>query len=602
MSRRRPKPKTRGTSPAAAKSRLRPAALAGLCVVIAAAGIIVTFHFARHPAAPHYQQRPAGSLTFNKDIAPILFERCATCHRPGESGPFNLITYDDVKKRAKQIADVTQRGFMPPWLPEDGHEELLDRRRLSVEQIGLISQWAAEGAPEGGAADLPPTPKWTEGWQLGPPDLVVTLPVVYTLPTEGKDVYRNFIIPVPTTENRFVKGFEFRPSSKAIHHAFIRLDRTHESRLLAAKEAGPGFGGMVTPPTAESPNGHFLGWQPGRGHTRSPDGLPWTLPAGVDIVLLMHMQPRGKPEPVQPSIGFYFTDVPPTNTPVKFGLKSFAIDIPPGASNYSVEQTTLLPEDSDLLALLPHAHYLGKRLEGFAVLPDGTRKTLLLIPEWDFNWQSDFRFKNPVFLPKGTTLGMLYTFDNSTNNLHQPHRPPLSVKYGLQTTQEMAELHFQVLARSALGHDRLEAAANRLLQQNYVDLNQRRLREDPLDGEAMLEIGKVMLAEGDSPGAEGMFRRAIEARPALADAHYSLGVVLFDQSKLPEAERESREAFRLDPQHFKAANNAGIACMRQVKLDEAARLFQEVLRLHPGDKFAQDNLDIVLNAQRAMKQ
>jgi len=575
-----------------------------LCLIVAAAGTMITLHFARRPLAgtAHYRPQPAGSVTFNKDIAPILFEHCSTCHRPGESGPFTLISYADLKKRARQIAEVTETRFMPPWLPEDGHEELLDRRRLTGEQIGLINQWAAEGAPEGLASDLPPTPKWTEGWQLGPPDLVVTMPEAYTLPTEGKDVYRNFIIPVPTTQDRFVKGFEFRPSSKSVHHAFIRLDRTHESRLLAAREPGPGFGGMVTPPSAESPNGHFLGWQPGRGHTRSPDGLPWILPAGVDIVLLMHMQPRGKPEPVQPSIGFYFTDVPPTNTPIKLGLKSYAIDIPAGASNYVVEQTTVLPEDSDLLSLLPHTHYLGKRLEGFAVLPDGTRKTLLLIPQWDFNWQSDFRFKNTVFLPKGTTLGMHYTFDNSTNNLHQPHKPPLAVTYGLQTTQEMAELHFQLLARNAVGRDRLEAAAVRLLHQNDVDLNQRLLREDPSDGEAMLEIAKVMLVERDLRGAEGMFRRAIAARPALADAHYSLAVVFFEQSNLPEAERESLEALRLDPQNSKAANNAGIACMRQGKLDDAARLFQEALRMHPGDKFAQDNLDLVRNAKPAPKQ
>jgi len=611
MSRRHPKSKNRGIPPAhnsppphfvfrtlssaLCPPRLRPVIS---CLIIATVGTIITVHFARRPLAgtAHYRPQPAGSVTFNKDIAPILFEHCSTCHRPGESGPFTLISYADVKKRARQIAEVTETRFMPPWLPEDGHEELLDRRRLTREQIGLINQWAAEGAPEGLASDLPPTPKWTEGWQLGPPDLVVTMPEAYTLPTEGKDVYRNFIIPVPTTQDRFVKGFEFRPSSKSVHHAFIRLDRTHESRVLAAREPGPGFGGMVTPPSAESPNGHFLGWQPGRGHTRSPDGLPWILPAGVDIVLLMHMQPRGKPEPVQPSIGFYFTDVPPTNTPMKFGLKSYAIDIPAGASNYVVEQTAVVPEDSDLLSLLPHTHYLGKRLEGFAVLPDGTRKTLLLIPQWDFNWQSDFRFKNPVFLPKGTTLGMHYTFDNSTNNLHQPHKPPLAVTYGLQTTQEMAELHFQLLARNAVGRDRLEAAAVRLLHQNDVGLNQRLLREDPSDGEAMLEIAKVMLVERDLRGAEGMFRRAIAARPALADAHYSLAVVFFEQSNLPEAERESLEALRLDPQNSKAANNAGIACMRQGKLDDAARLFQEALRMHPGDKFAQDNLDLVRNA------
>jgi len=574
----------------------------GLFFIVTGA-MVAAIQLGHRPAVAdqHYRPRPTGSVTFNKNIAPILFEQCATCHRPGESGPFNLIHYAEVKKRAEKIAEVTQTGFMPPWLPEDGHEELLDRRRLTVEQIGLIKQWADEGAPEGNAADLPPPPKWTEGWQLGPPDLVVTMPEVYTLPGEGRDVYRNFIIPIPATGNRFVKGFEFRPSSKAVHHAFIRLDRTHESRLLAAGESAPGFPGMIVPPATESPTGHFLGWQPGRGHTRSPDGLPWTLPGGADIVLLLHMQPRGKPEPVRPSIGFYFTDLPPTNTPVKIGLKSYAIDIPAGATNYSVEQKVVLPVDSDLLALLPHTHYLGKRLEGYAVLPDGTRKTLLLIPQWDFNWQSDFRFKNPVFLPKGTTLGMLYTFDNSTNKLRQPQNPPVEVKYGLQTTQEMAELHFQLLAHNAGDRDRLAEAANRFALGDVVALDEHRLREDPSDAEALVGIAKVALSRGDIRRAEGLFRQAIVVRPGLADAHYSLSVVLLEQTRLPEAEWECLEALRLDPLHFKAANNAGLCCMRQGKLDAAAAHFQEALRLHPGDKMAQENLEMVVNAKRMSK-
>jgi tetratricopeptide (TPR) repeat protein len=315
----------------------------------------------------------------------------------------------------------------------------------------------------------------------------------------------------------------------------------------------------------------------------------------------MHMQPRGKPVPVQPSIGFYFTDLPPTNTPVKIGLKSYSIDIPAGATNYSVAQKVILPVDSDLLALLPHAHYLGKRLEGYALLPDGTRKTLLLIPQWDFNWQSDFRFKNPIFLPKGTTLGMLYTFDNSTNGLRQPQNPPVEVKYGLQTTQEMAELHFQLLAHSARDRDRLADAANQFAIEDVVALDQHRLREDPSDAEAIVGIAKAALSQGDVRGAEGLLRRAIVVRPGLTDAHYSLGTVLLDQAKFPEAEWECLEALRLDPQHFKAANNAGLCCMRQGKLEDAAAHFQEALRLRPGDTIAQENLSIVVNAKRARK-
>src|SRR5262245_12772374 len=217
----RVKGKPRGVGGSTWKFQLRPrVAVFGLLVAI----VIIAGWWLRHRSsggALRYKPRVAGSVTFNKDIAPILFTQCAPCHRPGESAPFNLITYADAKSRTALIAKVTESRFMPPWLPEDGHEEFLDKRRLGFEQIGLINQWAQEGALEGDAADLPPQPQWTEGWQLGLPDLVVTMPEAYVLAAEGKDVYRNFIIPVPTKENRFVKAFELRPASKVVHHGFI---------------------------------------------------------------------------------------------------------------------------------------------------------------------------------------------------------------------------------------------------------------------------------------------------------------------------------------------------------------------------------------------
>lgn len=395
----------------------------GLALLVAgvAAG---WFAWQQRQAPARYTPRPRGTVTFNKDIAPIVFGHCAGCHRPGEAAPFPLLNYGDVNKHAAQIAEVTRSGFMPLWLPEDGHIELLGRRGLSVGQRGLIQQWVAEGAPEGRAEDLPPLPKWSEGWQLGAPDLVVRMPEAYTLPAEGRDVYRNFVIPVPTKSARQVRGIELRPSSKAVHHAFIRFDRTDECRQQDAQEPGPGFAGMTVPSSAYSPAGQFLGWQPGRGPSLAPEGLSWELPAGVDLVLLMHLQPRGKPELIQASVGFYFTDTLPTNTPAKLSLKVYDIDIPTGATHYEVEKSLKLPLDVDLLATLPHAHYLGRRLEAFARLPDGTRRTLLLIPEWDFNWQSDFRFARPVFLPKGAELGVNFTYDNSTNNARNPQHPP----------------------------------------------------------------------------------------------------------------------------------------------------------------------------------
>lgn len=556
------------------------------------------FVWQRGKAPAGYTGRPHGTVTFNKDIAPIVFGHCATCHRPGEAAPFSLLNYGDVKKHSTQIVEVTRSGFMPPWLPEDRHIELQGRRRLSAEQRGLIEQWVQEGTSEGRAEDLPPLPKWSEGWQLGTPDLVVTMPEAYTLPAEGRDVYRNFVIPVPTKSARQVRGIELRPSSKAVHHAFIRLDRTDECRQQDAQEPGPGFAGMTVPSSAYSPAGHFLGWQPGRGPSLAPEGLSWELPAGVDLVLLMHLQPRGKPEPIQASVGFYFTDMPPTNTPAKLSLKVYDIDIPPGAAHYDIEKTRKLPLDVDLLATLPHAHYLGRRLEAFARWPDGTRRTLLFIPEWDFNWQSDFRFAQPVFLPKGSELGLHFTYDNSTNNARNPHQPPARVRYGLQTTNEMGELHFQLLAHHPADRERLLQQEQDWVRADLVEFYERHLGEHPADAEAMLELAKMRLLQGDVPVTETLVRQALALRPDLPDAHYSLGIVLMNQTNVIQAEQAFLAAIRLAPGHYKAHNNAGLCALRLGKLEDAAAQFREVLRLHPGDAIAQANLDLALKMRR----
>lgn len=535
--------------------------------------------------------------TFNRDIAPITYTHCAPCHRAGEPGPFPLVTYAEVRKHLTDIVEVTRNRFMPPWLPEPGEPAFVGERRLTPEQVRLFADWEAAGAPEGDSGDRPALPRWTEGWQLGPPDLVVTMPEPFVMPADGRDVYRNFVIPVPTKARRFVRAFEFRPGSKAVHHAFIRIDASGEARKLDAKEAGPGFGGMDLPPSAESPTGHFLSWQPGRLPSRVPEHLAWVMPAGADVVLLMHMQPQGRPETLRPSIGFYFTDVAPTNTPMKLGLRSYAIDLPAGGTNTVVEERTTLPVDTELHAVLPHAHYLAREVEGFAILPDGTRKSLLRIPEWDFNWQSEYRYVQPIPLPRGTTLGMRFVYDNSTNNARNPHHPPRRVTFGLQTTDEMAELWFQLLAPNRADADRLIRAAQFRTLGDIDALSRFKLRQDPKDAEAISELGKVKLTLGDVTGAEALFRRALEYRPTLDDAHYHLGLVHMHGSRLGEAEAEFLETLRLNPEHYQARGNAGLCCLRQRRFEEAANHFREILRLRPGDAVARENLALAERLQ-----
>src|ERR1041384_475825 len=256
--------------------------------------------------------------TFSKDIAPIIFQNCAPCHRPGQAGPFNLLTYGDAKKHAADMVSATQKRYMPPWLPEPGCGNFAGERRLAGDKIELIKKWFEAGALEGEPADLPALPKWNDEWFLGPPDLIVTLPRAYPLGPEGKDVYRNFVVPVPLTGARFVKAFEFRPNSKAVHHARILIDATGQSRRLEGAEPAPGFGGMSVP--ARFPPGQLLTWAPGAIPSLRGEELPWTFEAGSDVVLQMHLQRTGRPETVRPTIGFYFTDRAPKKSASLIGL------------------------------------------------------------------------------------------------------------------------------------------------------------------------------------------------------------------------------------------------------------------------------------------
>src|SRR5262245_29652250 len=272
-------------------------------------------------------------VTFSKDIAPIIFDKCVICHHPEGSAPFSLLTYAQAKQHATQIVAATRSRFMPPWKSEPGFGEFIGQRHLTTGEIALIERWVAGGAVEGEARPLT-VPTWTEGWQLGKPDLVVSLPIPYQLRSDGIDISRVFVLPVPTTSRRYVKGLEFRPGNpRVVHHANIRIDRTRASRQLDERDPEPGYDGIILR-SAMFPDGYFLGWTPGQVSPLLPNGLAWRLEPGSDFVVEIHMQPSGKPELVAPSIGLYFGDDPPERTPVMLRLGRQNIDIRPGDSRY----------------------------------------------------------------------------------------------------------------------------------------------------------------------------------------------------------------------------------------------------------------------------
>lgn len=344
---------------------------------------------------------------------------------------------------------ATKNRVMPPWPPEPGYGEFANPRRLSDSQIALVQGWVADGMPEGERRDAPPAPAWSEEWRLGRPDLVLQLPQPYTLPADGGDVFRSFVIPLPIASRRYVRGVEFRPgNARLIHHTVMRFDRTSTARRLDADDHEPGYDGMLGGGD-DSPQGRFLGWTPGKTPAMEPEGLAWRLDPRTDAVINTHLMPTGKPEAVQFQIGLFFSEAAPVAEPVMLRLGSELIDIPPGEKEYPVNARYILPVDVDVLSVYPHAHYLAKEMRGFAILPDGTIQWLIWIKDWNFNWQDVYVYEKPIRLPRGTMIAMRYTYDNSGNNTHHSPRPPQRVVYGPRSSDEMADLWLQVVPRNS---------------------------------------------------------------------------------------------------------------------------------------------------------
>lgn len=559
-------------------------------ILVGAVALVLTAIIRRDRIQPPdtYQPRPTGHVTYGASIASIVQRRCVPCHQPGQAGPFPLLTYQDVRKRAADIARVTAERTMPPWLPGGKGVKLIGERRLSNEELGLIQQWIADGTPEGPAITAAPL-TGTNEWHLGRPDLVVAMPKAFLVPAEGSDLYRNFVVPMPVTNRRHVKGIEFKPgNARVVHHAFLKVDSTDESRSADAADAEVGFEGMD--PNATTPGGHFLGWQPGQLPEFVPEGLAWVLEPGNDLVLEMHLNPSGKTEEVQASVGFYFSDRAPTNTCFKVYLTSYVFEIPAGAQNHAVEDSYTLPVAVQALAILPHAHYLGKEMSAWATLPNGRRLDLLYIPQWDFNWQGSYRFAKAVDLPKGTRLQMRFTYDNSTNNLKNPHRPPRTVAYGSQSVDEMAELWLQVLPRSPAELGVLKRDFEARMARLYEEHDRHDLARDPANPKFHNDLAMLLLSEGRLDEAALHFRAAIQSRNDFEPAHYGLGLVLRRQNQPALAILEFQMSLRLNPANFKSHGNLGFIFLEQGEREAARRHFEGALQLNPNDPVARDGL------------
>jgi Flp pilus assembly protein TadD len=568
----------------------------------------------------------SSELTFDRDVAPIIFRSCSSCHRPGEAAPFSLLSYSDVKKHARQIAVMVRTRAMPPWLPEQQETKFADELRLSDSEISRIVTWVEQGAVEGDPADLPPAPKLVEGWRLGEPDLVLKAEKPFILPPQGTDTYWNFIFRVPIQETKWVKAVEIRPGDKRyVHHANILVDRAATSRKRES-EPGAGFGGMEIRIESQvfDPDSHLLFWKPGTIPYVEPEGMALRLDKGTDLVLNTHLQPSGKDEVIQPSIGLYFTDHPATKIPMLLQLENdLKLNIPPGEKNFLVTDDFTLPVDVDLIAIYPHAHYLGKDMQALAILPDGTQKTLIHIPQWNLNWQAVYRYAAPVLLPKGTTVSLRYTYDNSDENPMNPNHPAIRVKGGNRSSDEMCHLWLQVLPVNfdvAKGDPRMalqEALARHNVEKNPSDFEahynlgamlqakgnldaalaeyQAAVQLRPEDATGNNALGAALVAGGRPQQAASYLQAALKARPDYFDAHYNLGFALAQQDDFRGAVEHFRTALQLEPQDAAVEANLGAALAEMGHYADAKAHFEHALQLDPNQPIARENLQALQN-------
>ena len=383
--------------------------------------------------------RGSQKVTYARDIAPILNANCVQCHRAGEIGPFPLTVYEDAAKHAKQMAQVTEDRLMPPWKAEPGFGHFMDERRLSDREIALVSAWAKAGAPQGDPLDLPPPMVFSSSWTLGEPDAVLEPARAFTVPASGRDAYRVFSLPINIPEDKFVVGYQFKAGSPTVvHHALIFLDDAHQARKLAdaGTDGQPGyahFGGV-----GFRPSGGIGGWAPGVSPYFLPEGIGRPMHKGTDVIIQVHYHPDGKEHQDISKIALYFAKKPIQKVTHSFMLNNLLIDIPAGESHYiSTASIGPIPADVTLLGITPHMHLVGKQMKVTAIKPDGKVVPLVNITDWDFRWQDQYRFVDPVKLPKGTIVNMEAVYDNSANNPDNPNTPPKRVTHGEQTTNEM---------------------------------------------------------------------------------------------------------------------------------------------------------------------
>lgn len=447
-----------------------------------------------------------GDVTFNRDIAPILFAHCAECHRPGEVAPFSLLTYEDAAKRAEFLSEITQSGLMPPWRAEIGHGHFLDERRLTQKEIDLLAAWAELGTPRGNEADLPPQPEFPSGWRLGTPDVVLQAPTTVTVPADGPDIFHHWVLPIDVPPGKTLVGIEFKPGNPSVvHHAILGLDTTGGSRKRDEQTPEPGYRSSGS---IEGSMSAMLGvWTPGMTPRLYAEDVGYRVPPKADLLLQLHLHPSGKEETDQSRVALYFADREgeTLRTPSMMVAGSLTIAIPPGEANHVVNSSFTLPVDLTLNSVFPHMHLIGKEMKVTATYPSGETESLIWIKDWNFYWQDVYVYKQPRLLPRGTKVEIQAVYDNSADNPFNPSDPPEQVLFGNDSDNEMCFLLFQTMSEDEQLRRKLFPAMmmSFMREWNEADLS------DDVREQIVEEAMKLFGGDDDGDGRGGEMLRRI---------------------------------------------------------------------------------------------
>jgi thiol-disulfide isomerase/thioredoxin len=360
-------------------------------------------------------------ITYAKHVASIVQRRCQACHRPEQAAPFSLLTYEDAVKHARMLKEVTTQRRMPPWHADSRYGEFVNNRRLTDKEIETLVSWVDAGTPRGDDKDLPKPIAWTKGWTLGKPDLVLQMPEEFDVPADGVLDYQQFILDPGFKEDVWVEKAEARPGTTAVvHHIVVYILPPGQDRPFDNK----GNMNIVT------------GWAPGDLAVVCPPNTGLRIPKDSRLMFELHYTPNGTAVKDRSSIGLILCKKKPKFEMLMNPFSNESILLPPREQHYRAEAAMRFRADARILSLVPHMHWRGKDYFYELIYPDGSRRTILSVPRWDFNWQNNYVFAEPIKVPKGTRLHTVAHWDNSRNNPYNPD-PNKEVRFGLQTWDEM---------------------------------------------------------------------------------------------------------------------------------------------------------------------